>query len=142
MDEVSFSMTQYRMLEIGFENQTDFLNMDRFTAPRNLEVFAGNYNMDQLREIFFKMARQLLFDREDATFKISEKGILYFTREKERREKLALESHQDKIKKWYETENAKTAFEDYPRVKRNATIAIWLSVATILITVLIELLKK
>ena len=81
---------------------------------------------------------------ENATgdYYITDLGIKVVERAKANIAEEEKEKSQDKKKKWYDSENARLAFEDYPRVKKQSQIAIAVSVITVVITVLLELLKK
>ena len=42
---------------------------------------------------------------------------------------------------WYDTENARRQFEDYPKTKQRAIWAFWISIIAIIVTVILWLLK-
>lgn len=52
------------------------------------------------------------------------------------------EVEEQNIKKWYESENARIQFEDYPITKSNAKLAILLSGISVLIAILSMILSK
>jgi len=57
-------------------------------------------------------------------------------------EKANKEEEESKIKKWYDSENARLQFENYPITKRNAKLAILLSGISVLIAILSMILSK
>src|SRR4051812_7301657 len=81
---------------------------------------------------------ELIKDYKPKSFSIrlTEKGWDFTSFEEERKKRESEEN-----KKWYDTENAKRAFEDYPKIKRRARNSYIISIVSVILTAIGLMIK-
>ena len=80
-------------------------------------------------------------ERQAYDHMLTEKGWEFIPFE-ESRQNILKQKERENIKHWYDTENAKIQFEDYPKVKRKANWALWISGCVIILELLKMILQK
>lgn len=131
MIEESFNEKCDKVLLYLLNIYKNSVDVHPLTHINKLDQDIGIRSADEVIQFLAYQKKFIRIDTKTAYLNISPKGIAFISHSSFVKEQKRLDT--ETTLKWYEQENAKKVFEDYPVIDKRSKWALWISVALLLL---------